>query len=280
MSADYQAQFVQRLADDLNSKNISLPSFPDVVIKIRTALEDPSCSADQLAGLVQTDPVLVSRLLIAANSAFHNRAGVEIVDLNLAISRLGFEVVRNTAIALAVEQIFHGSQHKALHARLKALWDRSISMSSMCIALARSSGKVNPDNAFLAGLLRDVGELYVLTAAVDFDGLLDDEEALSGMMAVWCQRVGKSIVEAWGFSGEIADAIGSDPDGRSDPGGSATLDDVVISAEMLLADADGVLGAEPLHGALERLGVSGDTFQAIEESYQLHAQTMRQSVAG
>ena len=106
MSAEEQAQFLQRLAEDLNSRKISLPSFPDVVIKIRNALEDPTCSSARLATVARLDPVLVSPLLIAANSAFHNRAGIEIMDLNLAISRLGFEVVRNTAITLAIEQIF------------------------------------------------------------------------------------------------------------------------------------------------------------------------------
>ena len=106
MTGSEQTQFLQQLAEDLNSKCIELPSFPDVVINIRTALEDPKCTSERLAEVVRTDPVLVARLLMAANSAFHNRAGIEIVDLNLAISRLGFEVVRNTAITLAVEQIF------------------------------------------------------------------------------------------------------------------------------------------------------------------------------
>ena len=116
MSAEEQSQFLQQLAEDLNSKNIQLPSFPDVVINIRTALEDPSCTSERLADVVRTDPVLVARLLMSANSAFHNRAGIEIIDLKLAISRLGFEVVRNTAITLAVEQIFAASEHENMKA--------------------------------------------------------------------------------------------------------------------------------------------------------------------
>ena len=109
MSAEEQAEFLQELARALNAKDIALPSFPDVVIQIRTALEDPTCTPDRLAEVAKTDPVLVSRLLMSANSAFHNRAGIEIVDLNLAISRLGFEAVKNTAIALAVEQLFNAT---------------------------------------------------------------------------------------------------------------------------------------------------------------------------
>ena len=149
MSADEQTKFLQELAEDLNSKNIALPSFPDVVISIRSALEDPKCTAEQLGDVVRTDPVLVARLLMAANSAFHNRAGIEIVDLNLAISRLGFEVVRNTAITLAVEQIFNASQHEELRDSIKAIWTSSLSLASMCFVIARNTDTVNPDNAFL-----------------------------------------------------------------------------------------------------------------------------------
>ncbi len=200
MSAEEQAQFLQRLVEDLNSRKISLPSFPDVVIKIRNALEDPTCSSARLAAVARLDPVLVSRLLMAANSPFHNRAGIEIVDLNLAISRLGFEVVRNTAITLAIEQIFNASQHAALREQLKDLWTRSISLSSMCYVIARSNTSLDAEHAFLSGLLHDVGKLYILTQAKDYPGFLGDEDSLNKVMHDWHQSVGCSIVEAWGFA--------------------------------------------------------------------------------
>ena len=59
MSANEQSKFLQELAETLNSKDIALPSFPDVVINIRDALEDPTCSAERLANVVKTDPILV-----------------------------------------------------------------------------------------------------------------------------------------------------------------------------------------------------------------------------
>ena len=154
MSADEQTRFLQELAEDLNSRDIQLPSFPDVVIGIRTALEDPTCSSERLAEVVKTDPVLVARLLMSANSAFHNRAGIEIVDLDLAISRLGFEVVRNTAITLAVEQAFAASEYKEVKDAIKDIWSSSLSLASMSFVIAQNEGHLNADNAFLCGLLQ------------------------------------------------------------------------------------------------------------------------------
>ena len=56
MSADEQASFMQGLAEALNSKEIALPSFPDVVVQIRTALEDPTCTAGRLAEVAKERP--------------------------------------------------------------------------------------------------------------------------------------------------------------------------------------------------------------------------------
>ena len=278
MSANEQSKFLQELAETLNSKDIELPSFPDVVIHIRDALEDPACSAEQLADVVKTDPVLVSRLLISANSAFHNRAGIEIVDLKLAISRLGFETVRNTAITLAVDQIFRAGEHDDLKDRLEELWNNSVSLSSMCFALAQKCGTVNSDNAFLCGLLHEIGKLYILTKARDYPELLGDDDSLNNVISQWCPSVGRSIVQAWGFPEEIAETI--DSEGIAHAGGSqgASLVDVVIGARMLVEDAEQALAMEPPHPSIARLNVDSNNFAQLAESCDLHVQSMRQSV--
>ncbi|MGI9271352.1 MAG: HDOD domain-containing protein [Woeseiaceae bacterium] len=278
MSTDEQTKFLQQLAEDLNSKNIKLPSFPDVVINIRTALEDPSCSSERLASVVRTDAVLVARLLMAANSAFHNRAGIEIVDLNLAVSRLGFEVVRNTAITLAVEQIFNASQHDELRDSIKGIWSSSLSLASMCFVLARNLETVNADNAFLCGLLHEVGKLYILTRAAEYPNLMGDADSLAAVLDQWYASVGKSIVEAWGFSDEIAESLDVDTP-LTNNGSPASFVDVVCAARMVLEHDDD----EELDGAsaslADKMRISPDSLPGIREAYDQHAQSMRQSVS-
>lgn len=278
MSAEEQTRFLQELAEDLNSRNIELPSFPDVVINIRTALEDPSCSSERLADVVRTDPVLVARLLMSANSAFHNRAGIEITDLNLAISRLGFEVVRNTAITLAMEQIFSASQHKELNYAVGEIWSNSLSLASMSFVIARNSGRVNPDNAFLCGLLHEIGKLYILTKAQDFPALMGDAESLETVMQQWYSSVGRSIVEAWGFSTEIADSLEVDEHLTDDTGAAASLVDVLFLAREVLADAENEALADACEGPATRLKIKAELLPAIHEEHGLHSASMRQSV--
>ena len=279
MSSDEQTQFLQQLAEDLNSKKIKLPSFPDVVINIRTALEDPTCSSERLADVVRTDPVLVARLLMAANSAFHNRAGIEIVDLNLAISRLGFEVVRNTAITLAVEQIFNASQHEELRESIKDIWSTSLSLASMCFVIARNSGHLNADNAFLCGLLHEVGKLYILTKVRDFPNLMGDKDSLTNVLDQWYASVGKSIVEAWGFSDEIANSLEVEENLISDANSPATFVDVLYAARLVLDSDEEQDLDDTTHGVAGKLKINADTLPGIREAYDQHAQSMRQSVS-
>jgi HD-like signal output (HDOD) protein len=278
MSADEQTQFLQQLAEDLNSRNINLPSFPDVVINIRTALEDPKCTSERLADVVRTDPVLVARLLMAANSAYHNRAGIEIVDLNLAISRLGFEVVRNTAITLAVEQIFNASEHEDLRDAIKGIWTDSVSLASMSFVIATKSKSVNPDNAFLSGLLHGIGKLYILTKARDFPGLLGNPDSLASVLEDWTPSVGRSIVESWGFSPEIAESLEIEDNLHPEDGSPATVVDVVHAAKILLEDDEDT--SIPDEATAGKLAISEETLPSIREAYQLHAQSMRQSAGG
>lgn len=279
MSADEQTRFLQELAEDLNSRDIQLPSFPEVVINIRTALEDPTCSSERLAEVVRTDPVLVARLLMSANSAFHNRAGIEIVDLNLAISRLGFEVVRNTAITLAVEQIFAASEHKELKNAVKEIWSSSLSLASMSFVIARSEGKLNPDNAFLCGLLHEIGKLYILTKARNYPALMGDAESLNQVLDQWYASIGKSIIEAWGFSAEIADSVESDENVSDDENAAATLVDVVYLAKLVLEKSENVAETASFQGHAGKLNVNADNLESLQEAYELHARSMRQSVS-
>lgn len=279
MTAEETAKFLEGLAKDLNSKNISLPSFPDVVIRIRSALEDPGCTADRLAGVAKTDPVLASRLLISANSAFHNRAGISIVDLDLAISRLGFEAVRNTAIALAVEQIFTSTRHAELHERLEKLWSRSMALSSMCYVLAQGIDEINPDNAYLAGLLHEIGKLYILTKSRDFPRMLGDDESLGKVIAAWYPSIGKSIVESWGFPQVIADSITVSENLNTIRCSKASLVDVVYTAIALLDRPEETLDREPLHPAVTRVIRNKESYPLIKSAFEQHSGTVHRSVS-
>jgi len=86
MSQSEYFELVQSLAADLNRKEIQLPSFPDVVVRIRTALDDPDTTGGDLANVLSVDAVLASRVLILANSTYYNPGGIKIEGLEAAVT--------------------------------------------------------------------------------------------------------------------------------------------------------------------------------------------------
>lgn len=75
-----------------------------MVLKIRALLERDDCDFARVSQAISVDPVLVSKLFVFTNSAYYNRANIKIDTLDAAIGRLGFEVVRNTAMSMAMKQ--------------------------------------------------------------------------------------------------------------------------------------------------------------------------------
>ena len=209
MSDEEMLRFVNLLVLELENGDISLPSLPDVVTKIRKMLESESCNVERVGQAVSVDPVLVARLFVFANSALYNRANIQIESLEGAISRLGFEVVRNTAMSLAMQQLFSASKDKKLAVHLRKIWAHGMRLSCMAHSVASRRDGLNAETAFICGLMNDVGKLYILTKASDFPALLGDGPSIKRVMDDWNPQISKCIIEAWGFPAEVA--VAADP---------------------------------------------------------------------
>ena len=98
--------FVKRLGEELATQSFDLPPFPENMMQVREALNNPDISLQSVALVIQSDPLLTVRLLRMANSTMLRRGPVEIINLKMAITRLGMDMVRNTAISMAMDQTF------------------------------------------------------------------------------------------------------------------------------------------------------------------------------
>lgn len=278
--ADKEAmRFVRELARELGSGSVRLPSLPDVVIKIRKLLEEQNCDFQQVAQVVSADPVLVSRLLMFANSAAYNPTGEDVKSLDTAISRLGFELVRNTAISIAIKQLFLGEQHKSVAKQVRQLWARSMQLSSLAHAIAAHSPDVNQETAFLCGLMHDVGKLYILTKAKSYPDFLGDADSLQTILDEWHAKIGKSILEAWGFPQDVCESV--DPSEYLDDHThlAAAMTDVMFVTERILAAGED--GAPDFAGmpSSVKLGIDEETAASILIAYKDKLTSVREVLA-
>ncbi len=227
--------FLQNLASEVSEGSIDLPCFPDVVIRISTALADPKTTTDHVVTIVGAEPRLAARILQTANSAAFNTSGKPLTDLRSAVTRLGHQMVHGTAMSYAVQQMRNESSLRSIVQPLTELWRRSIAVASICRIVAART-KVSPDEAFLTGLLHGIGNLYIMARAATQATGLANEHSWLDMLAGWQASIGKAVLESWGFAEQMCEAVGEQADHERRAKHEAALSDVLI-ASIVLADA-------------------------------------------
>jgi HD-like signal output (HDOD) protein len=214
LEADYRqvhasaTAFATELAACVDGDDVELPSLPDVVLKIRDALASTDLDLDRLAGIAGSDPALAARIMKIANSTLFSRSSVPPTDLSAAVVRLGSRMVRNTAIALAAQQVFIGYGAKSIQPRMQHVWRHSLHVAALChLLLTVKRCEISPDEGFLAGLLHEVGTLFILLRSKDHPELWAEPDALQGVIDDWQSRLGGRIMEQWEFAQALTGAV-------------------------------------------------------------------------
>jgi HD-like signal output (HDOD) protein len=200
-------QFVAELAQEVSKGRVELPSFPDVAVRVRKVLADEHVSNDQIARVVGSDAGLVARLLTLANSAALNRGGKAVSELKTAVNRIGHNNVRTAAVSFAIAQLRRANELRHIAKELEELWNEATMVAALAYAVGGRAPKINADECMLAGLLHNVGKIYILARANRHGNLFKDPAALSQVVRDWHANIGKAIVENWGFPQHLSDAI-------------------------------------------------------------------------
>jgi HD-like signal output (HDOD) protein len=225
-------QFLGQVAAELSAGTVDLPCFPDVVLRIRKALDDPKNTPGKTVTVVGAEPRLAARLLQTANSAAFNPANKPVTDLRTAITRLGQQVVQSAAMAFALQHMKDQESLSSIAEPLNALWKESISVALICQIVAGRT-KVSPDEAFLTGLLHGIGRLYLMVRAISKAREFGDQQSFIELVAGWQASIGKAVLENWGFAPHMCEAIAEQRDYERKRKRIAELTDVLIVSIVL-----------------------------------------------
>jgi putative nucleotidyltransferase with HDIG domain len=223
--------FVTELAQEVSSGKVELPSFPDIAVRVRKVLADEQVSNEQIARVVGSDPGLAARVFTLANSAALNRGGKNVSELKTAVNRIGHNNVRTAAVSFAIAQLRRASELKHISKELEALWQESTMVAALAYAVAART-RINADESMLAGLLHNVGKIYILARANRHANLFKDPIELSQVLRDWHASIGKAIVENWGFPEHIAEAIGEHENIDRHAGHSDVTDVLTVAVMM------------------------------------------------
>jgi putative nucleotidyltransferase with HDIG domain len=142
----------------------ALPSLPAIVMRVQ-GLITANAKQAEIARVILQDPAMAARLLRAANSSFFGvRSRIRTVEQALVL--LGGHMVRNLLVMTAV----HGTLRRlrlAPQFPLPKFWEHSLETAVMTKLLALRVGGCSADDAFVAGLLHDLGKVTLATIFAD-----------------------------------------------------------------------------------------------------------------
>lgn len=224
-------RILESIARDLSGE-VNFPTCLDAAIMVRNKLKDPNIDLSQVAKAVAIEPLIASKLLRLANSVAYNPAGSSISDVKTSISRVGFEVVRITSLAVAMDQIMKSKNLSHFDQFARLTWDHSLKTAAIARVLARRIGRVSPDEALLAGLVHDIGIFYLLYRAAEFEEYLEHPKNVIELVVGWHESIGESLLHILGLPEHIIEAI-RDHDHLRNTENPCNLSDVVYFANLL-----------------------------------------------
>ncbi|MDH5395763.1 MAG: HDOD domain-containing protein, partial [Gammaproteobacteria bacterium] len=190
-----------------------LPSLPHVLIKLLKACHKDRACFDTLAEIINKDAALSAKVLSVANSPVYGYA-YKLTSLKHILLYLGLETIKSIAITASVQQFF-SRYSKEKNRFLKKFWEHTLSTALIAKSLAKLTSYPNPEEAYLAGLLHDIGKLIfenysqheysvLVHANISTKELLEREKELYNISH---DEIGAKILEIWGLPEVISEAI-------------------------------------------------------------------------
>ena len=225
-------QMLTDIARDL-AGDVVFPTCFDTAVHLRQELQAADLPIARIARLVSVEPLIAAKLMHLANSVHYNPSGASVRGLPEAITRLGVNLVRTTALAVAMNQLMRSREMAAFSDLTRVLWAHSIRTAVAARALARTRTRINPDEAMLAGLVHDLGAFYMLYRSMQYPELRARPESMRYLIVQWHESIGVTLLNALGLPAEIVDATIDHDQPRPAPTTLRTLSDVIYVANAL-----------------------------------------------
>ena len=190
-----------------------LPSLPHILIKLLRACRDEDVCFDTVSDIISRDAALSAKIVSVANSPVYGRAR-HLKSLKHTLMFLGLDTIKSVAITASVQQFFSRYSNEKSQF-LKEFWKHSLACALIARALAKLTSYKYIEEAYLAGLLHDIGKLVFETHAESgykriphgvypADRVLEEEREHFNMTH---DELGALLLEKWEMPVVVADAV-------------------------------------------------------------------------
>ena len=191
----------------------NLPTLPHILLKLIEACNKESESLKEISSIVAKDPSITVKILKLVNSVYYGLSK-KVENIDQAVTLVGTNAIRNMAICASVYETFN----KVLENKIfnyKLFWWHSLKCAVLARLISKKINYSQPDEAFLAGLLHDIGKLVLLVNfSEQYESLLEiyqdqDDSLLSAeknLAANHCE-IGAWLLNRWNFKPFMSDAV-------------------------------------------------------------------------
>lgn len=231
-------EFVDSVREDLRANKIYLPTLPALALEALLVINDVDSSAADLEKIISRDAALTARLIRYANSPLYRGLNT-ITTIKPAITRIGFQRVKNAVYAVSMKEVFRTSV-KEIERRMDELWSHSVKVGAQAAMLAKSQNGLDADVALVAGLVHDIGHIPLLIKACDYELMIKKPELLDKVLHKLHTQLGGSILKLWKFDDQVIKVAAEHENLGRDPG-DAPVDyvDIVQVANILAHEGSG-----------------------------------------
>lgn len=208
--------FVESVRQDLLANKIYLPTLPSLALEALVIINDADSSASDLEKVISRDAALTARLIRYANSPLYRGLNT-ITSIKPAVTRIGFQKVKNAVYAVSMKEVFRTSV-KVIEKRMEDLWTHSVKVGAQAAMLARGQAGLDADIALVAGLVHDIGYIPLLIKACSFEKLISNPDGLDRILYKLHAQLGGSILKLWKFDPLVVAVAAEHENLQRDPG--------------------------------------------------------------
>lgn len=189
-----------------------LPAMPQILVRLIEHLQADDLGMPELAALISKDAGMTGKLLAVANSSAYQRH-TRSVNLEQSLVALGTDMIKTLVISDSVFQTFNSFPHSG-STDLRAFWKNSLTGAVLAREAARAIDYPHVEEAYLAGLLHNVGRLALLATApkeYGYNFTARDDEDLCAVeqrtLQITHAEAGAWLIERWQLDSFLADAV-------------------------------------------------------------------------
>ncbi len=251
-----------------------LPTIPIIAQEVLALVNNSSISVEKLETIIQNDPAISAKILSVANSAFF-RVKESTRTLSSAISRVGFDNVKNVAIGVSLMSVFYEKKHgKAID--YQRIFNHSVSVGFISKLLSDNLKLSISDEVVINGMLHDLGYMVlnrffsdkyedVLKRMEKEESLLEAEKAVLDFSHA---DIGAWLADKWNLPASVSDAIRHHHTPSLAKKNSKSAAVIHIADYLTTRDIQGPIDKDPNYpfdpSSLDSLGISEKDLEDIE----------------